>query len=625
MPEFNPSPNERITIAGQVFEVMPHPAVPTFAFGQEGRKAFVYQIRARADNSLYALKKFKPAYRLPELVDVCDELAMFAQWEGLEVCDRVCLSMHHHKDVLSRFPDLEFSVLMPWITGTTWYDVMVGEKPLTKQEAIGFASAVAQVLAGLEEAGLAHCDISAANVIINPVTERAHLIDVEDIYAPGWRPPAALPAGTDGYAHRTAAGGQWCAEADRFAGAIMICEMAAWHDPTIRHKADEEHFFSQAEMQQDSPRYRAMRQTLDELDHRLAELFDQAWFSETLEDCPRLNAWQDVLEDLYRQVRLAAVVGSWQPIAIPGVTPPAEADRQPLSPPQPSAQNEPEGVAHPAERTLPPAPPQPIPTQPVMRLPTFTPLTAQPAPPPTTRTPSRPPVSGTPGGGPVAEWRPLTVPQEDSYSAGMRPISVPQEEVEAPVQEKPRPFDISPAAGSEAEVAAGAEDEGYIEDAYEGGAYDDAVYPEIEAEEIDAAEDPYDEEAAYDENMPSILDEKPIGYDEGVTAEPEETELPGDTERFSPHLLKPVLDVSHIDNRNRPFLVWTESALADHYLLQESRDPQFSAPKQIKIKGGETRWSPLLGRSGRMYYRVRAEMGHEVGPWSEVLVLRFGD
>ena len=320
MPEFNPSPKEKVTIGGIAYEVMPHPAVPTFAFGQEGRKAYVFQLKGGPNGGgLYALKKFKEVFRVPSLVDVNEQLAQFAQWEGLEVCERNCLHHGEHDDILAKHPDLEYAVLMPWITGTTWYDVVITTRALNKAESLSYANAMAQVLAGLEEAGLAHCDISAANVIINPVTERAHLIDVEDIYAPGFTPPSALPAGTDGYAHRTAGQGLWFTEADRFAGAIILCEMATWFNPEIRKLSEEEHFFPQDQMGvPDTPHYRLMKTKLADLDPRLADLFDQTWRAKTLADCPRLNVWQDIFEELYRQARIAEVVGSWRPLTLPG-------------------------------------------------------------------------------------------------------------------------------------------------------------------------------------------------------------------------------------------------------------------------------------------------------------------
>jgi hypothetical protein len=94
----------------------------------------------------------------------------------------------------------------------------------------------------------------------------------------------------------------------------------------------------------------------------------------------------------------------------------------------------------------------------------------------------------------------------------------------------------------------------------------------------------------------------------------------------SPGLLRPVLDLSHIDERNRPFLVWTESQGATHYLLQEDDNPAFSKPREYRVRADETRWSPpmLWRRSGRLFYRVRALHDHAAGPWSEVLSLRIG-
>ncbi|MGF1507319.1 MAG: hypothetical protein ACFB51_19665 [Anaerolineae bacterium] len=315
MPDFNPQPNETITIGGQDYTVAPHPAVPAFAFGQEGRKAYVFHLVTGGEK--YALKKFKPAYRVPELVTVNDELAQFARWRGLEVANRRCLTADNYSDVLATYPDLEYAVLMPWITGSTWYDLVIAMTPLTRLEALTFATGMVDVLAGLEEAGLAHCDIAAANVIINPTTGQVHLIDIEDIYAPGFQPPAALPAGTDGYAHKTTSGGQWGPHAARFAGAVITAEMLAWHDQRIRKASEEEHYFKASEMQQDTADYCLMLEVLGAVDERLAELFTQAWESETLADAPGMRAWQEVLQEVQHREKVASVASSWRPI-VPG-------------------------------------------------------------------------------------------------------------------------------------------------------------------------------------------------------------------------------------------------------------------------------------------------------------------
>lgn len=579
MPDFNPSPHDRVVIGGLRYQVMPHPAVPTFAFGQEGRKAFVYQLAGGPDSGLYALKKFKQAFRLEELVGICDQLARFSQWQGLEVADRVCLHHPKHADALDRWPDLEYAVLMPWIGGTTWYDMVIGMTALTRLEALSFARATAQVLAAIEEAGLAHCDISASNVIINPTTGRAHLIDIEDLYAPSFDPPAALPAGTDGYAHSTASGGLWCAEADRFAGAVIVAEMAAWHDPRIRKQAEEEHYFSPSEMQQDCPRYRLMREVLADLDAQLAELFDLAWFSQTLADCPRLSEWQEVINRVHHSVEVAGVVTAWRPLAAPGVEPAAEpaAEPRPIQPPPAApavSEQEPPPIV---PQFTPQISPRPAPGTPVIQ-PTLPPAPATgPAAAPIRIQPSQQP------GGPVREWRPISAPPSvtpppAAAPAGRIPIwQPPAEAEEAPVEAAP-PEEDAPFDG---EDGAGWAPEPVEPDAAE-WAYEDVYAEEVEAAPLDAVS--------------------------------------------APGLLKPILDLSYVDERNRPHLVWTESPGATHYLLQEDADPAFPAPKEHRIRAADTRWSPglLWRRSGRLHFRIRAEDGDSAGPWSETLIVRLG-
>lgn len=51
-----------------IYEVMPHPAVPSVAYGQEGCKAVVYQLRGGSE--YFALKVFKRQFHEPNLVDI---------------------------------------------------------------------------------------------------------------------------------------------------------------------------------------------------------------------------------------------------------------------------------------------------------------------------------------------------------------------------------------------------------------------------------------------------------------------------------------------------------------------------------------------------------------------------
>lgn len=602
-------------IGGLPYRVMPHPAVPSFAFGQEGRKAFVFQLSGGPDNSLYALKKFKEAFRLAELVGICDQLVRFAPWPGLEVCDRVCLHNRKHADILGQYPDLEYAVLMPWIGGSTWYDMVIGMTPLTRLEALSYANATAQVLAAIEEAGLAHCDISAANVIINPNTQRAHLIDVEDLYAPGFNPPASLPAGTEGYAHKTAAAGLWEPSADRFAGAVIIAEMAAWWVPEVRRAAEDEHYFAPDEMQQDSPRYQLMRRVLDDLEPRLAELFEQAWFSDDLEDCPRLKEWQAVISDVHHRERVAGVVADWQPLAIPGI---GQADTEPRPATQPGSG--PEAPKPAAELPIREAAQQaaqqpPAPSTPIIQAQQPAILTPQGQPPTAPRAPIR--VQPSPQtGGPVVEWRPLVLPQPPgSPETERRPIWQPPTEAEAGLEADK----LSPDRSQDAlpsEVAAGE-----AEAAPQPEAGGSAPEPASLYEDVIDYYPAYDE--AGSEPYTSLQDSEELADDYGYV---DEETRSGEATLRATGLFKPVLDLSHIDERNRPHLVWTESPGAAHYILEEDSDPAFTAPREYRLRAGDTRWSPgwLWRRSGRLYYRVRAEGEGSSGPWSDVLRVRIG-
>jgi len=81
--------------------------VPGVPCGQEGRAATVYKLAA-AGGDPQALKVFKPRYRLP----------------GLAICRRAVLSARRHRELLRRYPDLTYGVLMPWVEGPTWMQVL---------------------------------------------------------------------------------------------------------------------------------------------------------------------------------------------------------------------------------------------------------------------------------------------------------------------------------------------------------------------------------------------------------------------------------------------------------------------------------------------------------------------
>jgi hypothetical protein len=244
----------------------------------------------------------KPRFCTPALVAQAEKLAAFAGLPSLQVARRTVLTPDSHADLLRREPDLTYAVLMPWVEGPTWQEVLLEKRPLTPQQALMLAHALAEILSQMEQHGIAHCDLSGPNVLQPALTpafgspspvgrgargEGVALVDLEGLYAPGLGRPEALSSGSAGYAHRQAVGGLWGPQADRFAGAVLLAEMLGWCDPDVVQAAWGESYFEPAEMQRETARYQTLAAALARRwGEGVARLFERAWRSESLLDCP---------------------------------------------------------------------------------------------------------------------------------------------------------------------------------------------------------------------------------------------------------------------------------------------------------------------------------------------------
>jgi len=169
----------------------------------------------------------------------------------------------------------------------------------------------------MEQESLAHCDLSGPNVLLPGLSPEAHnglvaLVDVEQLYGPDLRRPDVLPGGSAGYAHKTAPEGLWSAHADRFAGAVLLAEMLGWYDVHVRDaaEADSEAFFDSQELQQDRPRFRTLCATLRHAwGEEVARLFERAWHSDMLAECPTFGEWWIALPEVAPQL-LQSVIAS---------------------------------------------------------------------------------------------------------------------------------------------------------------------------------------------------------------------------------------------------------------------------------------------------------------------------
>ncbi len=292
-------PGQELIIAEQVYRIAAHPVLADYAYIQEGRKAWVCQLIAEG-GGLQALKVFKPTYRTPLLVNLADRLKSYAELSGLAVCRRTVLSPERHKGLLKQHPDLVYAVLMPWIEGPTWMNLMQEGQSFVPEQSLRLAQALVEVLCGLEQQGLAHCDLSGPNVLLPELIQGPGiaLVDVEDFYGPALQRPPYPSAGSFGYGHKTAKQGLWYPEADRFAGAVLLGEMLGMCDGRIPSHAYQnageaaESYFDPAEMQQESERYALLMQVLRERwGAAVAGLFERAWQSDVLAECPTFGEW----------------------------------------------------------------------------------------------------------------------------------------------------------------------------------------------------------------------------------------------------------------------------------------------------------------------------------------------
>jgi hypothetical protein len=85
--------------------------------------------------------------------------------------------------------------------------------------------------------------------------------------------------------------------------------MLGWAHPNVRKAAYGESFFAPNEVQKESERYDILRSALQIYDPGFAEAFEATWWAQSLDECPPLKTWYDLLDSLPRDS-----VDKWAPI-----------------------------------------------------------------------------------------------------------------------------------------------------------------------------------------------------------------------------------------------------------------------------------------------------------------------
>ncbi|WP_035286447.1 hypothetical protein [Brevibacillus massiliensis] len=264
---FQPQVGEEITIGGLAYTFGEHPMAPHVPYGQEGRQGVVYQLIPKIETSTgwKALKVFRSNFRDPQVVYLSERLGQYAKLPGLLVCERAVITPQENGPLLSHHHDLIYAVVMPWIEGPTWMDVILEQRDLGRRESLLLARSLAKVSSAMEQRGLAHCDLSGPNIILPRLVKNSiedgfsyvELVDVEQMHAPNLERPDVVPGGSPGYAspRMSHSAGQWSHYSDRFAGAVLLAEMLGWCDQTVRESAWGESYFMPEEMQEPCERF----------------------------------------------------------------------------------------------------------------------------------------------------------------------------------------------------------------------------------------------------------------------------------------------------------------------------------------------------------------------------------
>ncbi len=293
---FRPNPGDELIIGERTYSIAEHPAAPGMAYGQSGRRGTVYKL-VDQKNHTWALKVFLRQFREPRLVGQAEKIRKYYKLPGLRACERDVLTSSKYLELIRESRELTYSVLMPWVDGKTWFEILAAGESIPQETGLQLAGSLIRILLLMEERGLAHCDLSGPNVIVTK-EGTIELVDLEEMYSTDLSKPEVIPGGSPGYSHKTSPEGLWNARSDRFAGAILIAEMLGWSDERVRKAAWGEGYFNPDEMQTNCESYHILDRVLNERWGKyVAEYFERAWRSESLMECATFAEWMAAIPE----------------------------------------------------------------------------------------------------------------------------------------------------------------------------------------------------------------------------------------------------------------------------------------------------------------------------------------
>ncbi len=291
---FHPAIDDQLTIDGVVYQVCAHPAQPGQPFIQAGDNSQVIQLRTAG--SFVALK-VQAQLQTPTLRTHASQLQELSAIPGLQTARRKVVNADEHAELITRLPALNYALLMPWIHGPTWQELIRHRRPLNPPQCLELARALANLLVELEKRSLVHGDLHSAHLMLPGLVDPGAvapvaLVDLETLHGIGVI-HLPIPVSSSPYQHPIAAPGL---ASDRFGGALLLVELLGWCDERVRAAAANDSFFSRDDLLRPGERFEILRAALAE--HwglALAQMLDRLWQSASPTVCPTLKEWMAVL------------------------------------------------------------------------------------------------------------------------------------------------------------------------------------------------------------------------------------------------------------------------------------------------------------------------------------------
>jgi hypothetical protein len=301
------TPKTILDIRGTKYQFMPQSANPNEVFvDRTGGRAAIYRLQNTQDKSIHALKVFNPdvrgGYTVASFEYFQKSLLHIPAFSWVN--ERYMLTKQTDKALITQYPELQNAILMPWFEGEKLDQVRdkirTDKLKVTAVECTELARQMATTLQELEKLGIAHGDIANSNVMIFWEKKYLVIIDIEDMFhASLVNPDEGMRGGTNGYQFENPFD-PWCAEADRFAGAIYISELLTLSDQTCLQFAREEQYFKQDDLvyrfeDEDNNQITVLLDAVQKSKTKLFQLLHKALYTTELNKLPTLKEWTTAL------------------------------------------------------------------------------------------------------------------------------------------------------------------------------------------------------------------------------------------------------------------------------------------------------------------------------------------